>query len=99
MTVSDSNSTESGSEDWLHLLSEDGLNLRESEIRALFSVVSRPEVVSLAGGMPNLQDLPLDGIGEMTSKLIETDGTRALQYGDGHGWNRLREQIVEIMSK
>ena len=99
MTVSDSSSTESDSEDWLHLLSEDGLNLRESEIRALFSVVSRPEVVSLAGGMPNLQDLPLDGIGEMTSKLIETDGTRALQYGDGHGWNRLREQIVEIMSK
>lgn len=99
MTVSETSTAESGSGDWLHLLSEDGLNLRESEIRALFSVVSRPEVVSLAGGMPNLQDLPLDGIGEMTSKLIETDGTRALQYGDGHGWNRLREQITEIMSK
>ena len=99
MTVSETNTAESGSGDWMHLLSEDGLNLRESEIRALFSVVSRPEVVSLAGGMPNLQDLPLDGIGEMTSKLIETDGTRALQYGDGHGWNRLREQIAEIMSK
>ena len=99
MTVSETNTAESGSGDWMHLLSEDGLNLRESEIRALFSVVSRPEVVSLAGGMPNLQDLPLDGIGQMTSKLIETDGTRALQYGDGHGWNRLREQIAEIMSK
>lgn len=70
MTVSETNTAESGSGDWMHLLSEDGLNLRESEIRALFSVVSRPEVVSLAGGMPNLQDLPLDGIGEMTSKLL-----------------------------
>ena len=29
-----------------------------SEIRALFSVASRPEVVSLAGGMPNLAALP-----------------------------------------
>jgi hypothetical protein len=29
-----------------------------SEIRALFAVASRPEVVSLAGGMPNLTALP-----------------------------------------
>ncbi len=89
----------SGLSDWSHLLSEDGKNLKESEIRALFSVVSRPEVVSLAGGMPNLRDLPLRDIGEMTSKLIETDGMRALQYGDGHGWNPLRESIIEIMAK
>lgn len=85
--------------DWLGLLSEDGLNLRESEIRALFAVVSRPEVVSLAGGMPNLRDLPLGDIGEMTSKLIDTDGMRALQYGDGHGWNPLRERLLEVMAK
>ena len=34
-------------------------NLRESEIRALFAVVSRPEVVERAGGMPTITDLPL----------------------------------------
>lgn len=85
--------------DWSGLLSADGNNLKESEIRALFSVVSRPEVVSLAGGMPNLRDLPLADIGEMTAKLIETEGMKALQYGDGHGWNPLREKLVEIMAK
>lgn len=85
--------------DWSGLLSGDGKNLKESEIRALFSVVSRPEVVSLAGGMPNLRDLPLADIGEMTAKLIETEGMRALQYGDGHGWNPLRESIAKIMAK
>ncbi len=84
---------------WAHLLSEDGRNLQESEIRALFSVVSRPEVVSLAGGMPNLRDLPLTHIAEMTSKLLETSGMQALQYGDGHGWNPLRAQILEVMAK
>lgn len=85
--------------DWSALLSGDGRNLKESEIRALFSVVSRPEVVSLAGGMPNLRDLPLGDIGEMTAKLIETEGMKALQYGDGHGWNPLRENIAMIMAK
>ena len=34
-----------------------------SEIRALFSVATRPEVVSLAGGMPNISGLPLDVVG------------------------------------
>ena len=35
-------------------------NMTASEIRALFAVASRPEVVSLAGGMPYLRALPLD---------------------------------------
>ena len=43
---------------WYDVYADQALNLRASEIRALFSVVSRPEVVSLAGGMPNLKDLP-----------------------------------------
>ena len=37
-----------------------------SEIRALFAVASRPEVVSLAGGMPYLSALPLDVVGNAT---------------------------------
>ncbi len=41
-----------------------------SEIRALFSVASRPEVVSLAGGMPNISGLPLDVVGRAISDLV-----------------------------
>lgn len=82
---------------WDELYSGRGENLRQSEIRALFSVVSRPEVVSLAGGMPNLSDLPLNQIAESTARLLETDGGRALQYGDGIGWDPLRQQIIDVM--
>ena len=32
-------------------------NLSVSEVRALFATVSRPEVVSLAGGMPDVSAL------------------------------------------
>ena len=35
-------------------------DMKPSEIRALFAVASRPEIVSLAGGMPNLSALPMD---------------------------------------
>lgn len=69
-----------------------------SEIRALFAVASRPEVVSLAGGMPNIATLPLDAVGEMLSKLATDQGTTALQYGIGQGSPELRERICEVMA-
>jgi DNA-binding transcriptional MocR family regulator len=68
-----------------------------SEIRALFSVASRPEVVSLAGGMPNISGLPLDVVGGAIGDLIATQGPVAMQYGSGQGVPELREQICDIM--
>ena len=58
-------------------------NMRASEVRALFSVANRPEVVSLAGGMPNLADLPLAEISETIAKVIATDGMKAIRFWSG----------------
>ncbi|MCW2599318.1 MAG: GntR family transcriptional regulator [Frankiales bacterium] len=69
-----------------------------SEIRALFAVASRPEVVSLAGGMPYTTALPLDAVGKLMSDLLATRGAQALQYGSGQGDPALREHICEIMA-
>jgi DNA-binding transcriptional MocR family regulator len=69
-----------------------------SEIRALFSVASRPEVVSLAGGSPYTAALPLDAVGEMLGRLVLDRGAVALNYSSGQGDPQLREQICEVMS-
>ena len=69
-----------------------------SEIRALFAVAARPEVVSLAGGMPYISALPLDVVGEMAGQLVADRGAVALQYGSGQGDPGLREGICEVMS-
>jgi 2-aminoadipate transaminase len=69
-----------------------------SEIRALFAVASRPEVVSLAGGMPNLSALPLDVVGKMMGELVAARGAQALQYGSGQGDPGLRELICDVMA-
>jgi 2-aminoadipate transaminase len=69
-----------------------------SEIRALFAVAARPEIVSLAGGMPNLTALPLDAVGEMVGHLVADRGTVALQYGMGQGDPALRESICDVMA-
>jgi 2-aminoadipate transaminase len=69
-----------------------------SEIRALFAVTSRPEVVSLAGGSPYIAALPLDAVGEMLGRLASEHGTTSLQYGIGQGTVDLRERICEVMA-
>jgi len=72
--------------------------MRPSEIRALFAVASRPEIVSLAGGMPNLSALPMEMFSDVVSKLVRENGQEALQYGSGQGHPKLREQICDIMA-
>ena len=68
-----------------------------SEIRALFSVASRPEVVSLAGGMPNISGLPIDVVAKAINDLVHRDGATAMQYSSGQGDPTLREQICDVM--
>src|SRR4029078_1382216 len=68
-----------------------------SEIRALFSVASRPEVVSLAGGMPSVSALPLDAVADTLARLVAERGEQALQYGSGQGDVTLREQVAGLL--
>ncbi|WP_157407990.1 PLP-dependent aminotransferase family protein [Actinomadura atramentaria] len=69
-----------------------------SEIRALFAMVARPEVVSLAGGAPYVSALPLDVVGGMIGDLVATRGAEALQYGSAQGDAGLRERICDVMA-
>jgi 2-aminoadipate transaminase len=83
---------------WIAAYADRAAGMTASEIRALFAVASRPEVVSLAGGMPYVEALPLDALADTTARLIRERGTQALQYGSGQGDTVLREQIVDVMS-
>ena len=73
--------------------------LRVSAVRALFAVANRPEIVSLAGGMPNIKDLPLDEISDHIARMIRDHGMQVMQYGSGQGEPRIREQICEVMAE
>lgn len=82
----------------LHRYAARAAGMTASEVRALFSVASRPEVVSLAGGMPNLSALRLDALAVEVADVISREGLVALQYGSAHGTPQLREQICEVMA-
>jgi DNA-binding transcriptional MocR family regulator len=69
-----------------------------SEIRALFAVANRPEIISMGGGSPCVSALPLDVLAQLTADLIAEQGAKALQYMGGQGDERLRELICSVMA-
>lgn len=83
---------------WYGHYADRASGLSASEVRALFAVASRPEVVSLAGGMPAVSALPHDTITESMHRVMRDRGSAALQYGSGQGTPDLREHILEIMA-
>ncbi len=83
---------------WMQSYAQRTAGMTTSEIRALFAVASRPEVVSLAGGMPYLSALPMDTVAATVARMLESQGLTALQYSSGQGDPTLREQILEVMA-
>ncbi|MGH3991091.1 MAG: PLP-dependent aminotransferase family protein [Pseudonocardiaceae bacterium] len=91
-------STQRSLDPHLHRYARRAAGMTASEIRSLFAVASRPEVVSLAGGMPFLPALPMDSLADDMAQLVAQDGMTALQYGSAQGIPELREQICEVMA-
>jgi len=69
-----------------------------SEVRALFAVASRPEIVSLAGGMPAVDALPMDAVAATVAEVVTLRGAVALQYGSAQGDPGLRARICDVMA-
>ncbi|WGD37337.1 PLP-dependent aminotransferase family protein [Lysinibacter sp. HNR] len=82
---------------WDQHYSDRALALSSSEVRALFAVSSRPEIVSLAGGMPLVSGPSFDQLDESLRRVLAFHGSRALQYGSGQGAFGLREHISALM--
>lgn len=69
-----------------------------SEIRALFAVLDRPEIISLAGGLPNT-DIVAHRVPDIVQEVLLTSSATALQYGAATGVAALREQLVGLMAE
>lgn len=65
-------------------------------IRNLFSAMNDPGMISLAGGAPATEALPVDVVREIAGDILKSDrrGVEALQYGNPQGLLGLREAVV-----
>jgi 2-aminoadipate transaminase len=73
-------------------------NVETSAIREIFKVLSRPGIISLAGGFPDAALFDVEGIREASQKALATNPGAVLQYGATEGWNPLREQLALYMA-
>jgi 2-aminoadipate transaminase len=81
------------------LFSERALGFRPSEIRELLKLVDSPEIISLAGGMPDDRFFPVDRVIEASTFALKEYGKKALQYGSTEGIKKLRVLLMERMEK
>jgi 2-aminoadipate transaminase len=65
-----------------------------SAIRDLLALTERPEILSLAGGMPSPAAFPVDAIAEATAATLADDGPAALQYATTEGYWPLRAWVA-----
>jgi 2-aminoadipate transaminase len=73
--------------------------VRSSAVRDLFAAASRPDVISLSGGMPDVRRVPHEAVLRATREALKHDGPAALQYGPSDGRPALRERIVGLMAE
>jgi 2-aminoadipate transaminase len=74
-------------------------DIRSSAVRDLFAAASRPDMISFAGGMPDVAAVPAEAVAQVTHDAILHEGTAALQYGSSDGRPALRSIIVELMAE
>jgi len=74
-------------------------NIKASEIRELLKLTQKPEIISFAGGLPAPELFPVEELEKVSSKVLEEQGTTALQYGPTEGYEPLRVEITKRMEK
>ncbi|MBS6511284.1 MAG: PLP-dependent aminotransferase family protein [Clostridiales bacterium] len=67
-----------------------------SAIRAIFSLLGDPEIISFAGGNPSPKTFPADKLAGYAEKLIREQGDSVLQYGGTLGTADLLGQVQKL---
>ena len=73
--------------------------MEASAIREILKLVQNPEVISLAGGMPDPATFPVKEMKEITQEVLTKNSARALQYSSTEGLPELRKCILDNLAK
>ena len=71
--------------------------MRSSAMRDLMAVTVRPEVISLAGGLPDTSTFPAGTFAAQMTRIAQKSTAEALQYGPTEGFAETVDCILEVM--
>src|SRR5256885_11185126 len=72
--------------------------MTSSAMRDLMAITARPEVISVAGGLPDTSTFPPDTFAAVTQRIARESCAKALQYGPTEGLPETKECIAEVMA-
>jgi 2-aminoadipate transaminase len=72
--------------------------MKSSAMRDLMALTARPEVISLAGGLPDTSSFPPATLAAITQQIAAESCARALQYGPTDGLEETKSRIAEVMA-
>ena len=71
--------------------------MKSSAMRDLMAVTARPEVISLAGGLPDTSTFPPETFAAVAQRIASESCALALQYGPTDGLEATKGCIAEVM--
>jgi 2-aminoadipate transaminase len=72
--------------------------MKSSAMRDLMAVTARPEVISLAGGLPDTSTFPPDTFAAVAQRIAAESCAKALQYGPTEGLPETKDCIAQVMA-
>jgi len=71
---------------------------KASAVQEILKLLQKPEIISLAGGLPDPATFPAEEIREIVNHLLITKSAQALQYSTTQGLPGLRQSILDYLS-
>ncbi len=72
--------------------------VNSSAMRDLMAVTAQPNVISLAGGLPDTTTFPAEDFAALMARVAVDSSAAALQYGPTEGMDDVRRAIVTVMA-
>ena len=79
-----------------NLLSKRIQSVPESFIRKILKISIQSDIISFAGGHPNADLFPIEGLEQACADVLQNDGKQSLQYASTEGDAQLRNWIVSF---
>jgi 2-aminoadipate transaminase len=72
--------------------------MRSSAMRDLMAITARPEVISLAGGLPDTSTFPPESFAAQMTRIAQESAAEALQYGPTEGFEATKAAVAGVMA-
>src|ERR1700739_2151624 len=72
--------------------------MKSSAMREMMALTEQPDVISLAGGLPDTSTFPPELLAELFDEVGAPATARALQYGPTEGMAAAVDCVVEVMT-